>query len=591
MSSRLKSRRHLDRSTQMKIKQNGNRRFKSAVLLATGILLANLITLGGGLNEKFFPIDDGGLIPIPQIELPLNVNGLVSIATPGNHVDFYPLRDLSYYFDVHVLGGDLSGQDGSVYRIVNIVLFSFLVGVLVWILETWVGIYIATGSVGLWAMHPIHAELMMWPAARKDGLAILLGAVAIAFFLTATERKGWRFPLLSLTVWILSLLCKSSLAFLPQVALVAFWLWPTLRKNRSLWSANLLAIAISFVYGPFQSWFYSNVNDMRLFYSWDYRLRASITALGRMVSGWIIPSVNAVDVENWGTWADLNQSFFWVGIFVWLILLLILFHAIQTRNKIKILSIVAFFVFYFPVAGLLFPHRNFYSVRYFEAPALAWLPLAAITLRRLPHSLVKPIFWVTAALLLLATDNKSKDFSSNLAAIKKARAITPTNPALMSLERTELLNLKREEKLDLSGTERLRILENGLQKYCDDDIIHPGRNGDLCWTYWGIAQWMEGRSVSRPTSKHFAASLDSFQLLNDKLYERITTPAGELPRRNFQPTVLTRRRHWQVTCREFGPEAGLALVESYLDRHLLTLTGWEKRVLDPDWNRQHCRRR
>src|SRR5262245_44266241 len=57
-----------------------------------------------GISTQLFPIDDNVLIEALQILAPFQWKFIQTIFTVGTHVDYYPIRDLSYFFDFWLFG-------------------------------------------------------------------------------------------------------------------------------------------------------------------------------------------------------------------------------------------------------------------------------------------------------------------------------------------------------------------------------------------------------------------------------------------------------------------------------------------------------
>ena len=602
----------------------------TAVLFTIGVALVWFVIFCGGIRERFFPVDDIALILIPQLKSVLSSPAWLSILTPGNHLDYYPVRDLSYYLDIHLWGGDTTGVDASIYRLTNLALFAASAGIVVWLLAGWVRLSRACLVAAFWAFHPVHSELVMWASARKDLLGLFFALLSLAFLLKAARGKNRAcytghfkvfaeiLPKIFIVIFgALSFFSKSAFVLFPWVGVLALLSFPQLRKNRPFKQAVGALVVLGLGVMLFQTWFYSDVNDMRLFYSWDYRLRASLTAFGRMAVGWIFPSVNAVDTENWGDWARLNEHFIWVGLGLWLFIFwrvgLQLKRQMcprfrpsqypQNSDKIELITVAAFFTLYLPVAGLFFPHRHFYSVRYFEAPILAILPLIALKLEKLTEKGFRRSAVGLLGIIFYLLHLESITYQSNLNVIRKSLALTPANPGLMTLEQKELLNLREWDGLDSSETSRLIELEAELDRRCNPDNLgnlsnpgnpklsnSPNRNGDLCWTYWDLPGRMEGKPVAAAVERHLQQSLAIFKELNSKIYDRLSEPVGRFIPRPYQTSPFSRRRHWRATCQIDGPAAGTRLIQNYLDRHLLDPGIWELSALDHQWSQENCLR-
>jgi hypothetical protein len=91
--------------------------------------------------------------------------------------EFLPVRDTSVWFDVHVLGGSatvLRAMNLGLYLVALILLRSALLRALPG------DRVVAELALWLFALHPVHAESVAWIAGRKDVLALLFVAAALA---------------------------------------------------------------------------------------------------------------------------------------------------------------------------------------------------------------------------------------------------------------------------------------------------------------------------------------------------------------------------------------------------------------------------
>src|SRR4051812_36875260 len=96
-------------------------RKQASFLLGLLLVFAGLI-YAAYVPRELFPLDDAALLQVPQIFTGLSWASLSTIFTPGNQVDFYPLRDLSYAVDA-----TLFGQDYRFFHAHQILLFLELI--------------------------------------------------------------------------------------------------------------------------------------------------------------------------------------------------------------------------------------------------------------------------------------------------------------------------------------------------------------------------------------------------------------------------------------------------------------------------------
>lgn len=452
------------------------------------------------LPGELFSTDDVDLVTPPFIVAPLSLASLKTIWTPGSAIDFYPIRDLSYVLDWRLSGGTPMG-----FRIHQLILAS-VAALFIYILLLQVGVPILNAALmaALWLLHPIHIEMFAWISARKDMLALVFGLAATVFFLRGTKseiqtQSGSRKSLLqyafAISFFVLSLLSKASLVGLSSIWLAGAILFienPFKRKKKYLCGTLALAISISVSYCVLQSWFYSSVNNMRISYPWGDRILASLTALGRAIGGWLYPSANALDWMNWAEWQNLNSSWLVVGCLVWAIAVSTGLLSIQRRQSLGILAVTAFLALYLPISGLLFPHRNFYAVRYFEP--LFCLAVLGIGFqirnrsRRWTLLLLLPLLLVS----VVQTIRYIPTWDSNVSVRRNAVRITPLSIPLKTELLTDLLNELRMAHINETDMADLKLeiktLAAELTTICDTGLHQTPF--DSCIEFWRLEKAM-----------------------------------------------------------------------------------------------------
>lgn len=327
-----------------------------ALLFILGLAAIDLAYLPA-LNSSLFFVDDNALIEAPQVTSEADWEGLKTIFSVGLSPDYYPIRDLSYLLDFQ-----LFEKNWAKWKAHNLVLFNELILIVLFALIL-MGIppALAVPASLVWGVHPIHAEMVGWLSARKDLLAFVYAGYAFLCFHFAVKRSSNRFFLLSFLFFGLSLFSKASFCLLPILLLF----YPVRQK---IWSWVLVLTGLAAA--AFQSWFYSNVTDMGFPYGWKVRFQAALAAFGKYWGGLIFSSWNVVNTDNYGDWLANNQGLIVPGFFIFALLSTLALYYFYKRKKIYFLPLAGFFILYLPTSGILFPHRNFYSVRYFEVPLL-----------------------------------------------------------------------------------------------------------------------------------------------------------------------------------------------------------------------------
>ncbi len=364
-----------------------NREWLGHLFFAALLLVAYLPTL----RAPLFGIDDAELYLQPLFLSPFGWRSLLGLLTPGLQIDFYPVRDLSYALDWWLFNGSLVAA-----RMQNLALAGGCALLLASLLKR-AGLSSPLSIVAAWswALWPHHPETYAWISARKDLLAL--------FFFLASLRLSFspKLRFFSLPLFGASLLSKASFLpapFLLAIAYASERAWKRRPREKSLEALLAFSMVLSILAALYFKQFYSTITDMTLPYPPAYRVQASLAGLGRAVTGWLVPYVNAVDVVNWGDWLEHNRIYAVAGVVCYLLVGAGTALAWIRKSPVLLLASAGALLLYLPVSGLIFPHRNFYSVRYLEPSFLLlfgcvvllngralesrrkWLPLAPFLL-------------------------------------------------------------------------------------------------------------------------------------------------------------------------------------------------------------------
>lgn len=309
------------------------------------------------LNGPFFTSDDAQLILLPQFSSPVSLQNFISIFTPGNHLDFYPVRDLSYFLDTIFFNSSpfLMRLENLVFLFIGYLYFFKLFTIFNFNLK------IKAIISSAWIFSFYQLEQVMWLSARKDLLALTFAMISIYYFFEQDRSKSKVSNYLWPIFYLLSILSKATFGLLPLFYLFHFLL---ISKNSQKIKPIITCLTLMLVNGVFQSWFYSNITDMTYRLAYLDRFHISMSALGRMLLGMIYYPVNAIDFFNFGDWLTINQKYEWIGVLFILISLVGFTYSIYKKRYNHLLFIFIVALLYFPISGLIFPHKMFYSTRY-----------------------------------------------------------------------------------------------------------------------------------------------------------------------------------------------------------------------------------
>jgi tetratricopeptide (TPR) repeat protein len=184
------------------------------------------------------------------------LKGLLKIWTQPSITDhpYYPLTHTSFWLEYHIWGSNPFG-----YHLVNIILHA-INAIVVWLILRHLGIKGAWMCAAVFAVHPVHVESVAWITERKNllsGMFYLLSVFNFLRFYFVPREKGkkgdLRLYILSVVLFIFSMLSKSAFCTLPIALLLIIW-WKNNRITRS--DARLLMpfFAVAAALGIFTIW-------------------------------------------------------------------------------------------------------------------------------------------------------------------------------------------------------------------------------------------------------------------------------------------------------------------------------------------------
>jgi tetratricopeptide (TPR) repeat protein len=209
-------------------------------------VLAYLPSLSG-----LFLWNDSDYVTAPVLRSP---HGLLRIwAEPGETQQYYPLLHTAFWVEHGLFGDHPLG-----YHVLTVLLHAAsAVGfalVLRRLLPGDEARAVAWLAALVFALHPVNVESVAWITEQKNTLSLALYLASALAYLRFDETRGPRAYAAALSLFVLSLLCKTVTATLPAALLVVFW-W---RRGRLSWRRDVLPLAPWLVLGAsaglFSSW-------------------------------------------------------------------------------------------------------------------------------------------------------------------------------------------------------------------------------------------------------------------------------------------------------------------------------------------------
>src|SRR6266576_1390340 len=149
-----------------------------------------------------------------------NFGGLVEIWSGGRTADYFPITNTLFWIEHHLFGSKAAG-----YHAVNILLQT-ADALLVWLVLQRLKVPGAWLAGLIFGIHPVHAESVAWISELKNLLSMFFALLSIFCFFEIEEKRllgGATAYVASLVFFLLALLSKTQVVFLPVALLLCAW--------------------------------------------------------------------------------------------------------------------------------------------------------------------------------------------------------------------------------------------------------------------------------------------------------------------------------------------------------------------------------
>jgi len=201
-------------------------------LWAAVLALIALVAFWPAINGTFIWDDEQYVTQNRALQSP---QGLVEIwKIPPGTIQYYPLTFTALWIEHQIWGNNSLG-----YRVVNLLLHAGA-AIVLWRILRRLKIPGAWAAAAIWAVHPIQAESVCWISECKNVLSGVLALGSVLFYLEFAgiydpdlKRRTWNLTddwqpyAISAAMFILAMLAKTAVVFLPLAILAILW-W----KNR-----------------------------------------------------------------------------------------------------------------------------------------------------------------------------------------------------------------------------------------------------------------------------------------------------------------------------------------------------------------------
>ncbi len=203
---------------------------KYSFIIVIFLFIASFITFGRIAGNDFINFDDDQYITgNDNVKSGINTKNIHWAFTAVVLGNWHPFTMLS-----HTLDWSLFGIQAAGHHLVNLLLHTGSVILLFLFLhKTTKHLWPAAFAAALFALHPLRVESVAWAAERKDVLSVFFGMASIycyAFYAGNRKLSGY---LLSLLLFLSSLMSKPMLVTLPFILLLIDY-WPLCRWQKAL---------------------------------------------------------------------------------------------------------------------------------------------------------------------------------------------------------------------------------------------------------------------------------------------------------------------------------------------------------------------
>ncbi len=196
--------------------EEGFKQSRFAIQIAL-VVLAVFVSYWPALHAGFVWDDEMLVTKNPLLQ---SFSGLAEIWSGSRTADYFPLTNTVFWIEHHVFGQNAAG-----YHAVNILLQA-LNALLIWAVLRRLGIPGAWLAGLIFGIHPVHVESVAWISELKNVLSLFFALLSLLCFLEIDGKRRLSAKTAysaSLFFFIMALLAKTQVVFLPVVLLLCGW--------------------------------------------------------------------------------------------------------------------------------------------------------------------------------------------------------------------------------------------------------------------------------------------------------------------------------------------------------------------------------
>ncbi len=322
---------------------------------------------------------------VTQNQTLTSFDGLVDIwFSPRSIPQYYPMVHTTFWLEYRAWGLHPTG-----YHVVNVLLH---IGscLLLWrlLIKLKMPRYWAWIAAGIFALHPVQVESVVWITERKNVLSCLFYLSAAHLYLRFDQSRHWRHWLLAFGLFVLALLSKTVVLTLPAALLVILWQQRGRLKIKTDLLPTLPFFAIGIGMGLLTAWL-EKTHVGAEGHEWSHDAVERFLLAGRVVSFYagklLLPMDLSFVYPRW----DIASDIWWQWLFpigVLAVLLGSVVYGIKTGKRTIAACLLCFVGTLFPALGFVdvFPFRYSFVADHFQYHAsIGFCVLMALVLSRL----------------------------------------------------------------------------------------------------------------------------------------------------------------------------------------------------------------
>jgi tetratricopeptide (TPR) repeat protein len=312
---------------------------------------------------------------------------------PGEKL-YIPLTYLSFLSERMIFGMDphVIHRDNLMLHMVNCLLVMGL------FMRCQLPAITAFVGAGLWALHPVVVEPVVWAMGRKDLLAGFFGLLTLICFHIHVKSDGSRWWWAAFIFFGIGLLCKPTLIVMP--GLLMLMLWHETRKVTKIQWIGLISFILvaAAIYGL--NWLMPD-DSIPEGLTWQSRLQGMIYVF----TSWMNRFLLIEKPSPFYCWPDAEQlaANLKIGIPILLFMVIIVGLGLKRQWPLSLFGIMFVLVMFIPAGVVVWEGRDFITAdRYGYFPAIGWWMAVAGTYKGIKVKF-QPLYLGLLFLILLIT--------------------------------------------------------------------------------------------------------------------------------------------------------------------------------------------